>query len=233
MPHIIRDAEFKTSLGKALCPGMWVHTWGWGRKHMKPTPIDGYYLWRVEQHDGVMLLAGQGVDVLVPLTPELADECILIENPACELLAAYPNECAALHKLGWGVYLHYFDGAYTSDLHNRLALHYQRGNKAGNFFLPDNLRYQVERQPEVIRTFLVTSYWRLKHPRYANALLSQQQREFFHWPNAPDLKQLHAMGLAAWKTQEGNIEISPDGKLTATGRKALEFPELENDEPAE
>jgi hypothetical protein len=171
--------------------------------------------------------------MLVPLTPELAAECILIENPACELLAAYPDECAALHKLGWGVYLHYFDGAYTSDLRNRLALHYQRSNKAGNFFLPDNLRYQVERQPEVIRTFLVTSYWRLKHPRYANALLSQQPREFFDWPNAPDLKQLHAMGLAAWKMQEGNIEISPDGKLTATGRKALEFPELENDEQAE
>jgi hypothetical protein len=59
-------------------------------------------------------------------------------------------------------------------------------------------------------------YWRLKHPRYANALLNQQPREFFHWPNAPVLKHLHAMGLAAWKTLEGNIEISPDGKLTAT-----------------
>jgi hypothetical protein len=196
MPYIIRDTEFKTDSGNALSPGMWMHTRNWGYKHAKSVPLSACYLWRVEQHDGAMLIAGQGVDVRLLLTQEIATDCMLIEDSACELLAAYPNECAALHKLGWGVYLHYT----PFSLHRRLTLYYQRGNKMGNFFLPDELLSQLSKQPEIIRTLLRTSYWRLKHPRYANALLSQQPREVFHWPNAPDLKQLHAVGLAAWKT---------------------------------
>jgi hypothetical protein len=231
MPHIIRDAEFKTSAGQALWPGTWVHPWGWGRKNLKPTPLDDCYLWRVEQHDGVMLLAGQGVDLLVPLTPELADECILLENQACELLATCPQEWAALRKLGWGVYLHYYTN--HANLYDRLSLYCQRGTVSRRFLLAEDQQYQLEKHPAILSAFLATCWWRLKHPRYASALASQHPREFWDWPNVPDVKQLHVLGQAAFRTQEGSITISPNGKLTATGRKAWDFPGAEGQESDE
>ncbi|RZK28575.1 MAG: hypothetical protein EOO61_21865, partial [Hymenobacter sp.] len=129
MPHIIRDAEFKTSDGEGLWPGMWVHPWGWGRKRREPSPLEACYLYRVEQHDGVLLLAGQGVDVLLPLTPALADDVQLIKDPACELLAICPAEWATLRRTGWGVYLHYYTSTYYDrNLIHRLSLDCRRGN---------------------------------------------------------------------------------------------------------
>jgi hypothetical protein len=232
MPQIIRDAEFKTSDGEGLWPGMWVHTWGWGRKRLKPTPIDGCYLWRVEQHDGVMLLAGQGVDLLVPLTPELAEECVLIEEPACDLLATCPTEWAALRRTGWGVYLHYYTSLYYDvRLRYRLSLGCQRGNQWHRFLLAEKHQYDLAQNPAILPTFLATCAWRLKHPQYASALAGQHPREFWDWPNVPNVKQLHTLGQAAYRTEQGSVTISPDGKLIATGRKAWDFP-TEGEEPA-
>jgi hypothetical protein len=211
MPHIIRNAEFKTALGEGLWPGMWVHSWVWGRKRDEPSPLDACYLWRVEQHDGVMLVAGQGVDILVPLTPELAEDCVLIKDERCDLLATCPAEWAALRRTGWGVYLHEY-------------LHCQRGNYRHRFFLAHEQQYQLDKHPTTLPTFLATCAWRLKHPQYANALAGQHPREFWDWPNVPDIKQLHALGQAAYRTEQGSITISPDGKLIATGRKAWDFP---------
>jgi hypothetical protein len=230
MPHIIRDAEFKTSLDEGLWPGMWVYNWAWGRKNMQPTPLDGCYLWRVEQHDGVMLLAGQGVDALVPLTPELAEECVLIKDSACELLATCPTEWAALRRTGWGGYLYYFT---SNDFDRRLGLACRRGNSLLSFFLPEQQQYQLEEHPAILPTFLATCAWRLQHPKFAQALARQQERAFWHWPNVPVVKQLHVLGQAAYRTQEGSIEIAPDGKLKATGRKAWGFPSVEDKEQAE
>lgn len=222
MPHIIRDAEFKTAQGQGLWPGMWVHTYGWGIITSETSPLDACYLWRVEQHDGVMLLAGQGEDILVPLTPEIAEECILIENGACELLATCPTEWAAIRKLGWGVYLHYYSNGYN--LRRRFGLNCRRRNSYEHFFLAEGQQYQLDEYPEILRSLLATAWWRLKHPRYAYALATQQPREFWDWPNTPVLKQLDALGKAALQTVEGSITITPDGKLKATGRKAWGFP---------
>ena len=221
MTHIIRDAEFKTAQSQGLWPGMWVHTCGWGIPQSPPSPIDSCFLWRVEQHDGVMLLAGQGEDILLPLTPEIADDCALIENGACELLAAYPAEWAAIRKLGWGVYLHYYSNSYN--LHSRLGLHCRRRHSYDYFFLAEQQQYQLDEYPEILRSVLATAWWRLKHPRYAHALATQHPREFWDWPNTPALKQLDALGKAALQTVEGSITIAPDGKLKATGRKAWGF----------
>lgn len=224
MPHIIRDAEFHTSAGEGLWPGMWVHTWVWNHRRQEPSPLQACYLWRVEQHDGIMLLAGQGVDVLLPLTAEIADDCVLIRDSACDLLATCPAEWAALRKLKWGVYLDYHTSYYNFHLYRRLSLHYHRENGRGRFSMAEGLQYQLEEKPEILRSFLTTCCWRLKHPRYAEALASEQPREFWDWPNTPPLKQLHAMGVAAFKTVEGRVEIGPDGMLKATGRKAWDFP---------
>lgn len=222
MPHIIRDAEFKTAQGQGLWPGMWVYTCGWGIPQLPPSPIDSCFLWRVEQHDGVMLLAGQGEDILLPLTPEIADDCALIENGVCELLATYPDEWAAIRKLGWGVYLHYYSNGYN--LHRRLGLHCRRRHSYEYFFLADKQHYQLDEHPEILRSLLATSWWQLKHPRYAYALMSQQPAEFWDWPNTPKVKQLTVMGKAALQTAEGSITITPDGKIQATGRKRWQFP---------
>ena len=222
MPHIIRESAFKTCMGQDLWPGMWVHSCGWGHKHSDPSPLHACFLWRVEQHDGVMLLAGQGVEVLVPLTQELAEDCSLIENQQCELLANYPAEWAALRKLGWGVYLHGYT-TYNS-YRTRLSLYCQRGYKDSRFYLPELPWQQCEEHPEAIRALLATAWWRLKHPRYANALAGQHPREFWDWPNVPAVKQLHVMGQKAFRTEEGSIEIGPDGTLKATGRKAWGLP---------
>jgi hypothetical protein len=135
---------------------------------------------------------------------------------------------AALRKLGWGVYLHYYSNGYN--LYRRLCLHCQRGYSEEFFFLAEEQQYHLAEQPEMLPTLLTTSWWRLKHPRYANALARQHPREFWNWPNVPDVKQLHALGQAAYRTQEGSVTISPDGKLIATGRKAWEFP-AEGEEP--
>ena len=228
MPDIIRDATFKTYLGEGLWPGMWVHTKAWGHKYCDSSPLDACFLWRVEQHDGVMLLAGQGVEVLVPLTEELAEEVQLIKDQQCELLANYPAEWAAIRKLGWGVYLHDFT---TYRFQTHLALFCERGYKEERFFLPA-LAWGQQEEPEAIRALLATSWWRLKHPKFASALARQQAVEFWEWPNVPDVKQLHALGQAAYRTQEGSIEISPDGKLTATGRKAWGFPPEDDNKKA-
>jgi hypothetical protein len=234
MPHIIRDAEFKTSDGEGLWPGMWVYSWGWGNKRKAPSPLDACYLWRVEQHDGVMLLAGQGADVLLPLTPEIAEDAQLIKESACELLFACPAEWAALRRTGWGVYLYYYTSIhYDVNLRHRLSMDCRRGNEWHRFFLPKEQQYQLEEHLAILPTFLATCAWRLKHPRYANALAGQQPREFWDWPNVPDVKQLHALGQAAFRTEEGSIEISPDGKLTATGRKAWGFPSAGGEEQTE
>jgi hypothetical protein len=230
MPHIIRDAEFKTSLGEGLWPGMWVHTKAWGHKYCDSSPLDACFLWRVEQHDGVMLLAGQGVEVLVPLTPELAEGCHLIKDQQCELLANYPAEWAAIRKLGWGVYLHKFT---TYRYQTHLALSCERGYKEERFFLPALPWDQHEEHPEAIRALLATSWWRLKHPKFASALARQHKGEFWEWPNVPDVKQLHALGQAAYRTEEGSVEIGPDGTLKASGRKAWDFPSIEGEEQAE
>jgi hypothetical protein len=227
MPHIIRDAEFKTSDGEGLWPGMWVQTWVWGHKHQEPSPLDACYLWRVEQHDGVMLLAGQGVDVLVPLTEELAEDVRLIKDQRCELLAEYPAEWAAIRKLGWGVYLHNFT---TYSYQRHLCLYCQRGYGDERFFLPALPWDKFEHAPAAVRALLATSWWRLKHPKFARALARQQAAEFWDWPNVPDVKQLHALGQAAYRMQEGQVEIGPDGLLRATGRKAWDFPEAATEE---
>lgn len=229
MPHIIRDAEFKTYLGEGLWPGMWVHAVVWGHKHREPSPLDACFLYRVEQHDGVMLLAGQGVDMLVPLTEELARDVRLIKDQQCELLADYPAEWAALRKLGWGVYLHKFT---TYSFRSHLSLYCERGYKEDRFFLPALPWGQHKEHPEAIRALLATAWWRLKHPKFASALARQQSEEFWDWPNVPDVKQLHVLGQAAYRTQEGSIEIGPDGALRATGRKAWGLP-TEGKEPTE
>ena len=221
MPHIVRESDFKTCMGEDLWPGMWVHTWVWGHKHRQPSPLDACFLWRVEQHDGVMLLAGQGVEVLVPLTTALAEEVRLIKDPKCELLADYSAEWAALRKLGYGVYLH----EYTAyDFRTYLSLYCIRGYREWRFSLSFLPWGQYEHQSEAVRVHLATSWWRLKHPQYANALAGQQPREFWHWPTVPGVKQLHALGQAAYRTEQGSVTISPDGKLIATGRKAWDFP---------
>jgi hypothetical protein len=227
MPHIIRDAEFKTLAGDGLWPGMWVHSWFWQHKRAEPSPLNACYLWRVEQHDGVMLLAGQGADVLVSLTPELAEEVVLIQDQRCELLFSHLAEWALLRKLGWGVYLH--DYLVTYKYQHRLSLFCQRGNDRHRFSLPYEQEYELEQSPQILPTFLATCAWRLKHPRYANALAGQHPREFWDWPNVPDVKQLHAMGQAAFRTEEGSVEIGPDGLLKATGRRAWGFPSDEQE----
>jgi hypothetical protein len=225
MAHIIKDAEFKTNAGDGLWPGMWVHPWGWGTQREKAFPLDACYLWQVEQHDGRLMLAGQGVDILLSLTHELARECILIKEPAGELLATCPDEWAALRRIGWGVYLHYYTTIYYDpELRRRLSLDCRRGDTWYHFILPKHLQSQIEEQPAILTTFLITCYWRLKHPRYAKALAMQQPREFWDWPNVPDVKHLHKLGQAAYRTQEGSIEILPDGQLNATGRKAWGLP---------
>lgn len=234
VPHIIRDAEFKTDNGQGLWPGMWVHTWGWGYKTTKLSPLDACYLWRVEQHDGVMLLAGQGTEVLVPLSTELVEDISLITEPACELLATCPAEWATLRRTGWGVYLYYYTSIYyDAHLRHRLALNCRRGNAWQQFLLPEKQQYQLEEYSAILPTFLATCAWRLKHPNYAQALGAQHPREFWDWPNVPDVKQLHALGQAAYRTEQGNVTISPNGKLVATGRKAWEFPEAATEESVE
>jgi hypothetical protein len=234
MSDIIRDAEFKTSAGEGLWPGMWVHPWGWGCKREKPLLLDACYLWRVEQHKGVLLLAGQGVNVLLQLTHELAKDCILINEPAGDLLAAYPAEWTALRRTGWGVYLHYYTSIYYDPLlRHRLSLDCRRCNVWYHFILPKHLQDQLHQHPAILAAFLATCTWRLQHPKYAKALAGQKPRNFWDWPNVPPVKQLQTLGKAAYRTQEGSIEIAPDGRLKVTGRKAWDFPSLENGEQAD
>jgi hypothetical protein len=227
MPHIIQDAEFKTYLGDGLWPGMWVHNSLWLHPRQESTPLDVCYLWRVEQHDGVMVLAGQGINSIVPLTHEIADMLELFKHPSETSLAEYPEEWAALRKLGWGVHLCYEPRIYAYQTHIMLQCH--KGYRRESFWLPEHLRAELSNNPEIMRTFLKTAWWKLKHPKYAEALARQQSQEFWHWPNTPDSKQLHQMGMAAWRTEEGKIEILPNGKLKATGRKTWDMP-LEEDE---
>lgn len=222
MPCIIRDAEFKNQRGDGFWPGMWVHNDLWRHPRHGPTPVDACYLWRVEQHDGVMVLVGQGVDIVVPLSEEVIEHCDLFKHPQDISLADYPEEWAAIRKLGWGVCLYYQERLHAYQTHVRLQCH--RGFRHEMFWLPDKLWYEVHSNPEIMRSFLRTAWWQLKHPKYAEALAHQQPEEFWHWPNTPDLKQLHKLGVAAWKTIEGKIEISPDGTLKATGRKRWELP---------
>ena len=222
MPHIIRDAEFKNYHGRALWPGMWVFTCSWGFSYIESSPLNACFLWRIEQHDGVMMLAGQGVDVLVPLTHELVDSFVVIDNPACEMLALWPDEWAALRQLGWGIHLGYYSNG--SNLRHRFRVYCQRRHTMRMFFLADKQEQQLREYPQILRTFLQTTLWRLKHPKYADALAGDHPREFWDWPNVPETKQLHQMGLAAWMTAEGRVEIGPDGTLKATGRKRWDFP---------
>jgi hypothetical protein len=222
MPHIIRDAEFKTSNDEGLWPGMWVHTYTWQHPRREPSALDACYVWRVEQHDGVMVLVGQGAEAVLPLTNEIAEECVLFKLPLGITLADYPEEWAALRKLGWGVHFGYEPVWYQYSL--QAILECQRGNQHENFVLPRELLYKVGDNAAIMSSFLQTAWWRLKHPKYAAALRNQQPKEFWQWPNTPALKELHQLGVAAFRTQEGRVEITPEGKLSATGRKAWDFP---------